>query len=86
VGADGSERLPHALTGALTAIRRELAAIVVVAAVGAPLVMLWLDGARELVVLAGYGLGAILWIHARVRGVRLAARRARCRRGDVDGP
>lgn len=59
---------------ALAAIKRELAAIVIVGALGLPLASIWLDGAREVAVLAGYGLGAALWVHARARGLLYAAR------------
>lgn len=69
---------------AVAAIKRELGALVIVGALSIPLVALWLDGVRELAVLAGYGLGAALWIHARGRGL-LYAMRGR-RRDGVDGP
>ncbi|MFW5970198.1 MAG: hypothetical protein ACOCP9_06125 [Halofilum sp. (in: g-proteobacteria)] len=62
---------------ALASIKRELAAIIVVAIIGAPLVMHWLEGARELAVLGAYGLGAGLWVHTRARGLLLALRQAR---------
>ncbi len=62
---------------ALASIKRELAAIIVVAAIGAPLVMHWLEGARELAVLGAYGVGAGLWVHTRARGLLLALRQAR---------
>lgn len=70
---------------ALAAIKRELAAVVVVGVVGAPLVMQWLEGARELAVLAAYGVGAALWVQTRVRGLLLAVRHARRTEAD-DGP
>lgn len=69
---------------ALAAIKRELAAILLVAAAGAPVVIHYLEGARELGVLAAYGVGAGLWVHTRARGVLLALRRAR-RVGGRDG-
>jgi hypothetical protein len=62
---------------ALASIKRELAAIVVVAVIGAPLVMHWLEGVRELAVLGAYGVGAGLWVHTRARGLLLALRQAR---------
>lgn len=62
---------------ALASIKRELAAILVVAVIGAPLVMYWLEGARELAVLGAYGVGAGLWVHTRARGLLLALRQAR---------
>lgn len=62
---------------ALASIKRELAAIIVVAVIGAPLVMHWLEGARELAVLGAYGVGAGLWVHTRARGLLLALREAR---------
>lgn len=70
---------------ALASIKRELAAIVIVAAIGAPLVMHWLEGARELAVLAAYGVGAGLWVHTRARGLLLALRQSR-RAERRDGP
>lgn len=84
-GNDADTSLARELGAAVAAIKRELAAILVVAAIGAPVVLAWLEGLQEVVVLAGYGLGALLWIHARVRGLRLAARRARPPDGG-DGP
>lgn len=62
---------------ALASIKRELAAIILVAAIGAPLVMHWLEGVRELAVLGAYGVGAGLWVHTRARGLLLALRQAR---------
>ena len=60
--------------------------MLVVGLAGLPLVALWLDGWRELVEIGGYGLGGALWIHARVRGLLLAAGlRARGRGGDGHG-
>lgn len=67
---------------ALAAIKRELAAILLVGVAGAPLVVIWLDGLRELAVLAGYGIGGALWVHVRARGLSHAAR---ARRGGGDG-
>jgi len=74
---DVNGSLARGVEATLAAIKRELAAVLVVGLIGAPLVMLGLEGAREALVLAGYGLGAILWVHVRVRGLRLALRRAR---------
>jgi hypothetical protein len=72
---------------ALAAIKRELAAIIVVALVGAPVVMHYLQGARELAVLGAYGLGAGLWVHARARGLLLARRHGlRAAGRDRNGP
>jgi len=72
---------------ALAAVKRELAAIVVVGALGAPAVVYWLDGLRELAVLGGYGIGGALWIHARARGLLLAVRQAERASGDgAHGP
>jgi len=70
---------------ALASIKRELAAILVVALIGAPLVIYWLEGARELAVLGAYGVGAGLWVHTRARGLLLALRQAR-RAGRQHGP
>lgn len=67
---------------ALAAIKRELAAVLVVGLAAIPLVALWLDGVRELVVLAGYGIGAAIWIRVRVLGLLLAARARRGPAGD----
>lgn len=81
--AAGRASLARRQQAALAAVKRELAAIVLVGILGAPLVVLWLDGLRELAVLAGYGLGGALWVHARARGLIHAA--ARARRGHGDG-
>lgn len=81
--AQGRASLARRHEAALAAVKRELAAILLVAAVGGPLVVLWLDGLRELAVLAGYGLGGALWVHVRARGLVHAAVRAR--QGDGDG-
>lgn len=70
---------------ALAAIKRELAAILVFALIGAPLVIYWLEGARELAVLGAYGVGAGLWVHTRARGLLLALRQTR-RAGRRHGP
>lgn len=59
---------------AVAAIKCELAAIVIVGALAIPLAAMWLEGIRELAVLAGYGMGAALWVHARARGLLYAAR------------
>lgn len=58
-------------------VKRDLGAIVVVAVLGTPLVIALLDGVVEWLLLGGYGLGAGLWIHCRVRGVLAAAEYAR---------
>jgi hypothetical protein len=75
--------LARGVEATLAAIKRELAAVLVVGLIGAPLVMTGLEGVREAFVLGGYGLGALLWVHVRVRGLRLALRRAR--RGPASG-
>ena len=72
---DDGRSLARGIEATLAAIKRELAAVLVVGLIGAPLVMTGLEGVREALVLGGYGLGAILWVH--VRGLRLALRRAR---------
>lgn len=81
--AAGAASLARRHEAALAAVKRELAAILLVAAVGAPLVVAWLDGLRELGVLAGYGIGGALWVHVRVRGLLRAARAGH---GGGDGP
>lgn len=58
-------------------VKRDLGAIVVVAVLGTPLVIALLDGVVEWLLLGGYGMGAGLWIHCRVRGVLAAAEYAR---------
>ena len=83
--AEGGASLARDAHAALASIKRELAAIVLFALIGAPLVMYWLDGARELAVLGAYGVGAGLWVHTRARGLLLALRRAR-RAERPDGP
>ncbi|MEF8834267.1 MAG: hypothetical protein V5A42_05345 [Halofilum sp. (in: g-proteobacteria)] len=75
--AESGASLARDADAALGAIKLELAAILVVAAIGAPLVMYWLEGARELAVLGAYGVGAGLWVHTRARGLLLALRQAR---------
>lgn len=58
-------------------VKIDLGAIVVVAGIGAPAVMWWLDGPAELVLLGGYGCGAALWLYCRTRGVLAAAHASR---------
>ncbi len=82
--ATEGESLARRAGPALADIKRELAAIVVVGAAGAPLVIHYLEGTRELGVLAAYGVGAALWVHTRARGVLLALRRGQGR-GSGDG-
>ena len=81
--AERRASLAREVDATLAAIKCEVAAILVVALVGAPFVIGWLDGVRAAVVLGGYGLGAGLWIHVRVRGLLLALRRARAAAGSV---
>lgn len=68
---------------ALAAIKRELAAIVVFGALYAWAVIHWFGGLEEAVLLAGYGVGAALWIRVRGGGLLLSLRHGR--RGN-DGP
>lgn len=68
---------------ALAAIKRELAAIVVFGALYGWAVVHWFDGLEEAVLLAGYGVGAALWIRVRAGGLLLSLRRGR---GRDDGP
>ncbi len=82
--AEESNSLARQAPEAVAAIKRELAALVLVGAAAVPLAAFWLDGAREVAVLAGYGLGAALWIHARARGLLYAAF-GRPRNGGGDG-
>ncbi len=59
---------------AVAAIKRELAALVLAGALVLWAAATWFEGVRELAIIAGYGLGAALWIHARARGLLHAAR------------
>lgn len=70
---------------ALAAVKRELAALVLTGVLVLWVAASWFDGVRELAIIAGYGLGAALWIHARARGLLYAARQ-HVRRRDSDGP
>jgi len=83
--AESGASLARDADAALASIKRELAAILVVAVIGAPLVIYWLEGARELAVLGAYGVGAALWVHTRARGLLLALLQAR-RGGRQHGP
>lgn len=65
----------------MAAIKRELAAVLLVGLAGLPLVALWLDGWRELAVIAGYGVGGAIWVRVRAYGLLLAAGRRDGRRG-----
>ena len=76
----GREILARDTDAALAAIKRELGAIILFGAIAAPLVIHYLEGLRELGVLAGYGLGAALWVHTRARGLLMALRQARRQR------
>ena len=75
--AEAGASLARKHEAALTDIKRELAAILLVGLLGAPAVIYWLDGAREMVVLVGYSVGGALWVYARVHGVLLSAGHAR---------
>lgn len=59
--------------GPFDEVKIDLGAIVVAAAVGAPLVMWLVDGPLEWILLGGYGVGAGVWIYCRTRGVLAAA-------------
>jgi len=59
----------------LAAVKRELAAVLLVGLAAIPLVGMWLDGVREILVLAAYGVGGAIWIRTRALGLILAARR-----------
>lgn len=58
-------------------VKIDLAAIVVVAVIGVPLALWLLDGAAPYILFGGYGVGAAVWIHCRVRGVFAAAHASR---------
>lgn len=60
---------------ALASIKRELGAIVVFGGLYAWAVIHWFDGLEEAVLLAGYGVGAALWIRVRAGGLLLSLRR-----------
>ncbi len=61
-------------------VKIDLGAILVVAAIGAPLVMWLLSGPLEWILLGGYGAGAGLWLYCRTRGVLAAAHASRLER------
>ena len=83
-GSEEGASLARELAAALAAVKRELAAILLVGLAGIPLASLWLEGLREVLVLAGYGLGGAIWVRVRVRGVLLHARRGQ--RGQAADP
>jgi len=67
---------------ALASIKRELAAIVLFGIAFAWAVLAWTDGLEEAVLLAGYGVGAGIWIRVRVSGLLRSVRDERRRNGD----
>lgn len=84
---DESDSVPATPLEGLAAVKRELAAVLLFGLAAIPLVGLWLDGVRELLVLAAYGVGGALWIRTRALGLILAARRGQTARGeDEHGP
>ncbi len=86
---EGDATVAHQQREALAAIKRELAALVLVGALVLWAAAAWFDGGRELAIIAGYGLGAALWVHARARGLLYAARQRGWRADahqDSDGP
>lgn len=76
-GDEGGASLARVHEDALAAIKRELGAIIVFGALFAIAVMHWFDGLEEAVLLAGYGVGAALWIRVRAGGLLLSLRRHR---------
>lgn len=79
-GVSVDDETQASLGEALASIKRELAAIVVFGALYAWGVIHWFDGLEEAVLLAGYGVGAAVWIRVRAGGVLLALRH-RVRKG-----
>ena len=82
-GEETGASLARVHRDALAAIKRELGAIIVFGAVFAVVVMRWFDGLEEAVLLAGYGVGAAIWIRVRAGGLLLSLRRHG--RGKDDG-
>lgn len=72
VSADDERKA--SLGEALASIKRELGAIVAFGALYAWAVIHWFDGLEEAVLLAGYGVGAALWIRIRAGGLLLSLR------------
>lgn len=66
--------------GPFDEVKIDLGAIIVVAAIGAPIVIWRLDGLAELILLGGYGAGAGIWLYCRTRGVLAAAHASRLER------
>jgi len=66
--------VPRGPVEGLAAVKRELAAVLLVGLAAIPLVDLWLGGVRELLVLVAYGIGGAVWIRTRALGLILAAR------------
>jgi hypothetical protein len=81
-GVEGCASLSPLHREALASIKRELAAIVLFGIAFAWAVLHWTEGLEETVLLAGYGLGAAIWIRVRVSGLLRAVRDARRRDGD----
>ncbi len=79
---DQSNTIAGAPQEGLAAVKRELAAVLLVGLAAIPLVGVWLDGLREFLVLAAYGIGGALWIRTRALGLILAARRGQPGRGE----
>lgn len=78
-GVSGTRILADPQT-AFDEVKLDLGAIIVVAVIGAPLVMWALDGVAEIVLLGGYGCGAGLWLYCRTKGVLAAAHASRLER------
>lgn len=72
--ASTGEERKASLGEALASIKRELAAIIVFGALFAWAVIHWFDGLEEAVLLAGYGVGAALWVRVRAGGLLLSLR------------
>lgn len=70
--------------GPFDEVKVDLGAIIVVAVIGAPLVMWLTSGAVEWILLGGYGVGAGVWLYCRTRGVLAAADASRRER--LGGP
>ncbi len=84
---DQSDSISGTPLEGLAAVKRELAAVLLVGLAAIPLVGMWLDGLRELLVLVAYGVGGALWIRTRALGLILAARRGQRGRGGAEhGP
>lgn len=82
--SDNGARTVAQERGPFDEVKVDLGAIIVVAVLGAPLVMWLTTGAIEWILLGGYGVGAGVWLYCRTRGVLAAADASRRER--LGGP